>query len=581
MVGAMCTALDVIDDAMTQTRMQMAADVAALAGGANLSHYDLTKPGSLAQWQADVRAYYDANMPKGFMRLTMPDASFNATVTGTVAAGQTIKVSVSGSMPLLAPLIFGKGTSGDGSGSSPGGTPDTTTITASNSALRLPKSTLELVMVLDNTGSMADKATAKGDTKIAGLKTAAHALVDLILSQSGADSYIGMVPFTSTVNVKNVLPAGGGWLDPSFAYNATGVGMTKQGTVDGWAGCPVEPRDAGGFLYPKAYAPTDWPKFTPYFYNVPPTGLKIHSWVTSVDCKVAPVDTVASGVPVALKSGNTNRCGYVAQPNGIYADWEQVKWTVSRNKLVEKADSTTLRQNDGCMTTPVTFLTTDKSKLSTAIDQMNASGSTLIPLGILWGWRMLSSSWSVNVAGSSGWVSTDASLPRPEITQGLQRVMIVLTDGENSIGSSGDLQNNLFFNGLSGVGTKSLAAPTVFRPNGSSLTNATMDSVDDINSFQTSACTAIKNTGVTIYAITFGDVADNSVQAMQACASPGNYYHAPDNPTLTYIFQQIAGNLGVLRLTQSRCGRAPGRSRGLGTCVASFLARVHSLEKGE
>jgi len=67
-------------------------------------------------------------------------------------------------------------------------------------------------------------------------------------------------------------------------------------------------------------------------------------------------------------------------------------------------------------------------------------------------------------------------------------VMIVLTDGENSIGSSGDLQNNLFFNGLSGVGTKSLAAPTVFRPNGSSLTNATMDSVDDINSFQTSAC---------------------------------------------------------------------------------------------
>jgi hypothetical protein len=37
---------------------------------------------------------------------------------------------------------------------------------------------------------------------------------------------------------------------------------------------------------------------------------------------------------------------------------------------------------------------------------------------------------------------------------------------------------------------------------------------------------------------------------MQNCASPGNYYHAPDNTTLDNIFQQIAGNLGVLRLTK-------------------------------
>jgi hypothetical protein len=37
---------------------------------------------------------------------------------------------------------------------------------------------------------------------------------------------------------------------------------------------------------------------------------------------------------------------------------------------------------------------------------------------------------------------------------------------------------------------------------------------------------------------------------MQSCASPGDYYHAPTNATLDAIFQQIAGNLGVLRLTQ-------------------------------
>ena len=65
----------------------------------------------------------------------------------------------------------------------------------------------------------------------------------------------------------------------------------------------------------------------------------------------------------------------------------------------------------------------------------------------------------------------------------------------------------------------------------------------------------MKNDGITIYSITFGTYGTDttSVQAqqmMENCASPGNYYHAPTNASLLAIFQQIAGNLGVLRLTQ-------------------------------
>jgi hypothetical protein len=76
--------------------------------------------------------------------------------------------------------------------------------------------------------------------------------------------------------------------------------------------------------------------------------------------------------------------------------------------------------------------------------------------------------------------------------------------------------------------------------------------VTDINAFQLGVCTAMKNSGIIVYAITFGSDASSSVaqQTMQSCASPGNYYHAPTNATLDAIFQQIAGNLGVLRLTQ-------------------------------
>jgi hypothetical protein len=79
-----------------------------------------------------------------------------------------------------------------------------------------------------------------------------------------------------------------------------------------------------------------------------------------------------------------------------------------------------------------------------------------------------------------------------------------------------------------------------------------MSSVTDINAFQLGVCTAMKNSGIIVYAITFGSDASSGVaqQVMQSCASPGNYYHAPTNATLDQIFQQIAGNLGILRLVQ-------------------------------
>jgi len=131
----------------------------------------------------------------------------------------------------------------------------------------------------------------------------------------------------------------------------------------------------------------------------------------------------------------------------------------------------------------------------------------------------------------------------------LQRVVIVLTDGENDPGTANGIMPSPSFNGLSGVGNSTLTAPT------GGPTNGSMTSVSDINTFQLSVCNAMKNEGITIYSITFGTYGTDSAskqaqQTMQSCASPGNYYHAPTNAALTSIFQQIAGNLGILRLTR-------------------------------
>jgi hypothetical protein len=566
MIASLCVALDTIDAGMAHSRMQSALDVATLSAGADLAHYSSNTGANLAQWQVDARAYYNANMPTGYMDLTMPSNDFSATVSGTPAAGQTVRLSASGTLALIAPVFLGSASGGSSSTGAPV-VSDDPTISANNVGLFMPKSTLELTMVLDNTGSMSDPANGKsGPSKMAGLQSAATNLVQAIYSQNGATSYVGLVPFASTVNVLNALPAGGSWMNPSFAYNPANVAMKASGSVAGWGGCVAEPRDANGFLYPSVYAPSSTLKFTPYYYNLPAAGLQIRTYANSL-CSKSVTTTTASSVPFAPRSGGkVNYCsGYLSNVQGTGLG-------VFYDQLNKGGNGATLTQNSDCILRPVTFLTTDQSTLNNAISQMTPGGSTIIPVGLLWGWRMLSSSWSGNIAGSgNGWVSSDPSLPKPETAQGLQRVMIVLTDGENQIGAAGSIPNDLYFNGLSGVGTRSLAAPTVLRTDGSNLSNGLTDSSelhggspadptsgnnagypDDVNTFQAAVCTAIKQSGVTIYAITFGSDASNSVaqQAMQNCATPGDYYHAPDNTTLNAIFQQIAGHLGVLRLTQ-------------------------------
>jgi hypothetical protein len=563
MVGAMCTAIDSIHYEMTQARMQMALDVATLSAGANLAHFDTTKSADVTSWQADARSYYNVNMPAGYMDLNLPDANFSAQVTGAPATGQTIQLSAKGTMPLIAPLIWAKNTNQSGSGS--GGnqnpaSPETSTISASNTALRLPKSTLELVMVLDNSTSMnqAASSTDSKTKKIDGLKTAATNLVSSLFASTTSDSYIGLVPFTTMVNVGSVLPSTNTkWINADFShYNATGTKMSA------WRGCPVEPRDASGNMYVKAYAPKDSPGFTPWYWNVPPAGFTVQNYTKTYDKRGNVISscnpktpTIVKGVPLVVQSdGGTTYC-QTSNSGNIYNWWGQPDgtgaWTYSydQNYNTTRSYNNTTYATGPCEIAAAQFLSKDSSALTTSIQAMNPNGNTVIPTGLLWGWRMLSSDWSKNVAGTSnGFISSDPSLPRPETTQGLQRVAIVLTDGENAFGNTKGVLAPPWFNGLSGVGDNTLKVPGV-------LSNGNMTSIDDINTFQVAVCTAMKQSGIIIYAITFGTYgtdqdSKNAQTTMQSCASPGNYYHAPTSTTLNQIFQQIAGNLGVLRLTQ-------------------------------
>ncbi|KND59832.1 hypothetical protein BVER_04858c [Candidatus Burkholderia verschuerenii] len=567
LIGTLCLAIDSIGYTMSQTQMQMALDVAALSSGADLAHYaDTTTGNNDSQWQADAQAYYEGNMPSTY--LGMKRQPIMAAVTGDRTSGKTINLSTSSLKPLLAPFFLDPTISAMAARGGDAGDPRTyATVRASNAVIRLPQTLLELAMVLDNTGSMSDSAdgTVNGSSKLQGLKDATNTLLTALYGQSNSTTmtYVGLVPFASTVNLTGALSGSGSWMNPVFTYNSKNVAMKATGDVAGWGGCAVEPRDASGNLSPAAYLPSSSLKFTPYYYNVPPNGLNVVTFAHGF-CHNTKDDThtMVNNVPLMLSTNGTqNYCNMNPRGINIGTEFDQMN----------NSGTQTITQNSQCMGQPVTFLTNQRNILTTAIENMVAGGSTIIPEGLLWGWRMLVPDWSQNLAGAAnGWISTDPLLPKPITTQGLQRVMIVLTDGENQIGAAGSFPNALWFNGLSGVGTNSMKASSVTRTDGSTLANGQTDSAelyggnpidtssgyagypDDVNTFQNAICTAIKNSNVTIYAITFGFNASNSVAqtAMRDCASPGDYYHAPDNATLTTIFKQIAGNLGKLRLTK-------------------------------
>jgi Flp pilus assembly protein TadG len=552
MLAALLGGIDTLRVHMMSARLQMSLDQAALSAGANLANYPTLTGSDLANWQADTYQYLMSNMPSGYLSGTVDHNSFTATVSGTLGSGQTIALSVKASLPLVSAGLL----------------PITSiTVTASNQVLRQNESNLELAMALDNTGSMGSSATGQsnGPTKLAGLITASKGLVNLLYGDGGTQTagsmYVGLVPFASTVNVGSIASSAN-WLDSWPAFNTKGVDPAK------WSGCVVEPRDkTTNALSIDVYDPSTHP-FKPYYFNVPKAGLTVYNCSSNSwsDCVKKPSSTTSvPGVPFSLyTNGAPNPNGEAGTPYGAlaYTGLTNV-WTQIASA---KGSTASYDQNSSCIAQRVTFLTADKTALLTAIGNMKAGGSTIIPLGLLWGWRMLSPKWQ----GKAGWGST--TLPQdPAKVKGLKRVLIVLTDGQNQVSGKSTFPNAIYYNGLSGVGDATLIAPGVTGSNGKPMTNGRIDAaelhnnnpvdsnaggagfIDDLNAFQAALCTAIKNDGVTIYAITFGADSSSSTaqQSMLACASDSShYFHAPDNAALTKIFNQIAGGLSELRLIQ-------------------------------
>ena len=192
------------------------------------------------------------------------------------------------------------------------------------------------------------------------------------------------------------------------------------------------------------------------------------------------------------------------------------KWDMFRYNTSGAKDSRIRGQsaavNTTCNTNYILPLTSSKSTILNRISKFVADGNTLSNVGMVWGYRVLSpeAPFQEGVAwGVPEW----------------RKIAILMTDGDNN---NGEIYN-------------------AYGPYN------TLKVTDDmLDSKLATTCQNMKNSGITIYTVTFTSAINNATkQFFKNCASsPDKWYDAPTQASLTSAFEQIARELSNIHLTE-------------------------------
>lgn len=438
LIGCTGIAIDTGRSTLAKARLVNALDAAGLAMGARLQTTDFT---------AEGKRFVNANFKSGSAFATVTD------LTVTPNADKTLfTLSATATVPTIFMKIFGVGVVSVRA---------TTEITRASSGL-------ELVMVLDNTGSMEDSGSMPG------LKSAANSLVDVLYGGQTAPSnlYIGLVPFSQAVNVGTSRAA---WVTPASLQNTTNPYYPSL-----WTGC-VEAR-------PNGLDQTDDPP------------------------------AATSSLFKAYYSPSNSYNNWIKYRLGILFPYTDVYYT-----------SNTAQQGPGAYCPqPMTFLTNNRSTITQGISNMTAAGSTMINLGAIWGWRMLSPRWR------GYWASDSAGyrLPLDYGQKNMSKAVVLMTDGNNSFSPNNYTAYGQLSDGRLGT-----------------IRQATAEGVLDTR--LSAACASMKTAGIRVYTVAFSNPDVNVKTLLQACATNTSYYFdAANTAALTAAFQAIGSSLSSLRVSK-------------------------------
>lgn len=436
-LGSAGAAIDMGRVQIVQSRLSSSLDAAGLAAASSISSTDAT---------LEATKYFHANFPPGYM-----DSSIESVTVAVSSDNMLLTLDVEGYVETTFMKIFGINS----------------VPVAAHSEITRSNRGMELVLVMDNTGSMGN------DNKLEDMKTAATELINIIYGdrETVDHVWVGVIPFAQAVNIG---PSRTSWTETdSFLWGPAT-----------WAGC-VDAREASGrdstddppsvALFPKYY----WPCHTSY-----------NAWYGTNSSK--------------------NNCQ-----------------TTPSYKLKYRTLSTSLGPNKSC-SEELTPLTKYKTPVLDAIDDMTAVGNTHVNLGAVWGWRMLSPRWRGLWGGE---MDTDL-LPLDYDAPLMNKVMILLTDGDNTMSNSSHTAYWYLSNGKLGTTNQSLAEA-------------------QLNTRLTQVCDSAKSNGVIVYTIAFGNPGSTIEALLEDCATkPEFYFDSPTGEDLQTAFHTIGDSLANLRISK-------------------------------
>lgn len=573
LIGLLGITVDFTRAQMVRTRMQNAVDGAALVAerSANLS---------MAQRSEAARAFFDSEMGNW-----ADDFAFNFTVEELAEGGHLVTARTP--FPVtLARLVS---------------TEDwNLSVRAEAEASASPP--IEVVMALDNTGSMSNDMDA--------LRDGAQDLAEFLLSLDGDSVSVGLVPFVAQVNIGTGNSA---WLDTTGTnpYNGVmlegrylGYRATTTGNSSGVCTGAAYPTTFGGFEVrwfkgngsnPSPYTNTSrCYAFSPANVNVWSLYANLPAnaqWGGCVEMRPPPYDITddapSAGTPAtrwvpffSLDDGGdvsgpdnnwitasthdtTNPLQLSGNPTWTANNATNVVRTLSVYKYrsgvsasINTGNTTGQGPNRGCPT-PIVPLTTNQGTVVNAIQNMlhwNGGGTNQIE-GLAWAWRVI----SPGAPFTQGRPYNDPNDP-------VRKVIVLFTDGDNTSLSS---NNAAMQHDYAGIGYRSLfstyqttqvpagATPTwaaavdpAWRRTG--ISNSSSSLVNYVNARQLQLCQTIRDLGVEIYAIgydiTAGGVAE---QLLQDCVTQDGEHYFPANNAqdLQAAFDAIGTGIGALRLT--------------------------------
>lgn len=442
LVGCMGMSIDAGRAFVVRARLIDALDSAGLAVGARTTTTD---------YNADAKRYVTANFRALYAGATVTEVTATPNADNTVIA-----LSAKATMPTAFMRIFGI---------------QQVAVQATSEVTR-ETTGLELVMVLDNTGSMEISASMPS------LKLAANGLVDdLFKGKTVADNlYIGLVPFSQAVNIGTGYD---GWTDVNK--------VTRKFYPSTWTGC-VEARKNG------------------------------------LDQNDDPPATSGDARFSAYYSPDIYR-GFFKTNN----DW--IKQNARGNDYTDIYYLSYVAQQGPGAFCPqaITEMTNVKSKITAGINNMKAAGSTMINLGAVWGWRLLSPRWRGQWQGSE---MTAFSLPLDYGTKRMSKAVVLMTDGKNSFAGENYTAYGELSEGRLGTTVQSTAE-------------------DVLDTRLAGVCNAMKAKGIMVITVAYDNPDAGTKSLLQSCATNLSlYFDAANTATLISSFKRISGVLSSLRVSK-------------------------------